>query len=302
MSYFAPYIDDSGIHMPTYEDRLQQLLADYQSIFGSGAELTPASPDYQLLSVLAKALDDTAALTLQAYNSRNPAYASGQALDLLLPQYGLTRLEGESDASARNRITAGLASRGNSVVEAIEAEIRLIPSVSHVLVRVNDTDAAVDSIPAHTIAAVVDAGSANAIASAIFRKKAPGIGTYGTLSRQVTDDHGAAHTISFSRPTTTSIFFSISLTTYAGFSESAVKSAMNAALLNHVNKVMEIGEDLNVPQLYGLLYQAAAEYATTFSITDLVLSYAGGTCRTKLTAAWNQKWYLSGEGSITYVI
>ena len=46
----------------------------------------------------------------------------------------------------------------------------------------------------------------------------------------------------------------------------------------------------------------AAEYATTFSITDLVLSYSGGTCRTKLTAAWNQKWYLSGEGSITYVI
>ena len=26
MSYFAPYIDSSGIHMPTYEDRLEDLV------------------------------------------------------------------------------------------------------------------------------------------------------------------------------------------------------------------------------------------------------------------------------------
>ena len=77
MSYFAPYIDASGIHMPTYEDRLQDLLSAYRTIFGQEAELSPAVPDYQLLSVFAKALDDTSALVLQAYNSRNPLYASG---------------------------------------------------------------------------------------------------------------------------------------------------------------------------------------------------------------------------------
>ena len=87
MSYFAPYIDSAGIHMPTYEDRLSELEAAYRSIFGIEAGLDPAVPDYQLLSVFARALDDTSALVLQAYNSRNPMYASGQALDLLLPQY-----------------------------------------------------------------------------------------------------------------------------------------------------------------------------------------------------------------------
>ncbi len=91
MTYFAPYIDASGLHMPTYEERLQALCDSYRSIFGQDAELSPAVPDYQLLSVFAKALDDASALMLQVYHSRNPAYAQGQALDLLLPMYGMTR-------------------------------------------------------------------------------------------------------------------------------------------------------------------------------------------------------------------
>ena len=77
MAYFAPYIDASGIHMPTYEDRLQDLCSAYRSIFGLEAELSPAVPDYQLLSVFAKALDDASAFVVAGYNSRNPMYASG---------------------------------------------------------------------------------------------------------------------------------------------------------------------------------------------------------------------------------
>ena len=101
MAYFAPMIDAAGIHMPTYEDRLQDLVSAYRSIFGQEAELSPEVPDYQLLSVFAKALDDTSALVLSAYNSRNPMYASGQALDLLLPQYCIVRQAGETDAEVR---------------------------------------------------------------------------------------------------------------------------------------------------------------------------------------------------------
>ena len=73
MAYFAPYIDGTGLHMPTYEDRLSDLVTAYRSIFGIDSELSESVPDYQLLSVFAKALDDTSALVLQAYNSQNPA-------------------------------------------------------------------------------------------------------------------------------------------------------------------------------------------------------------------------------------
>ena len=44
MSYFAPYIDGSGMHMPTYEDRLADLVSAYRSIFGIDAELSESVP------------------------------------------------------------------------------------------------------------------------------------------------------------------------------------------------------------------------------------------------------------------
>ena len=59
MAYFAPYIDSTGIYLPTYEDRLQNLEDSYRSIIGVDAVLGPSVQDYQLLSVIAKALDDT---------------------------------------------------------------------------------------------------------------------------------------------------------------------------------------------------------------------------------------------------
>ena len=55
MAYFAPYIDGTGIHMPTYEERLEALTEAYRGIFGAGAGLSAAAPDYQLLSVFARA-------------------------------------------------------------------------------------------------------------------------------------------------------------------------------------------------------------------------------------------------------
>ena len=91
MSYFAPYIDAAGLHIPTYEDRLEHLLTSYASIFGPEASLSESSPDYQLLSLFARSLDDVSQLLANWFVSRNPSYAAGAALDLLLPLFGLTR-------------------------------------------------------------------------------------------------------------------------------------------------------------------------------------------------------------------
>ena len=179
MAYFAPYIDETGIHMPTYEDRLQDLCDKYRSIFGQDAVLDPAVPDYQLLSVFAKALDDTSAYVLAAYNSRNPGYASGQALDLLLPLYGVVREVGESDSSVRNRMNAAIAARGIFTFDALAAALREIAGVSHFLIRANDEDTTVDSIPAHTLAVLVQGGNANRIAEAIWNKSRRASGLMG---------------------------------------------------------------------------------------------------------------------------
>ena len=89
--YFTPYIDGNGVHIPSYEDRLENLISSYRNIFGPEINLTPSSPDYQLLSVFAKALDDLSQIILVDFASRNPQYASGVDLDLLLPLHGLVR-------------------------------------------------------------------------------------------------------------------------------------------------------------------------------------------------------------------
>ena len=180
MAYFAPYIDGNGIHMPTYEDRLADLSEAYRNIFGIDTELSESVPDYQLLSVFAKALDDVSALVLQAYNSRNPMYATGNALDLLLPQYGLTRQPGETGASCRARIRHSLSGRSMGTADALLSAVKSVPVVKDAKLYINESDSTdANGIPAHSVAVVTRGGGTAALAQAIYDKKAPGIGTYG---------------------------------------------------------------------------------------------------------------------------
>ena len=155
MAYFAPYIDGSGLHMPTYEDRLAALVENYRSIFGLDSELSESVPDYQLLSVFARSLDDASSLVLSAFHQMNPMYASGQALDLLLPQNGISRLPGETDAAVRSRIVTALAENGRTMEQNILAEVMKVPSIKQATMFVNDTNATdAKGIPAHSICVV----------------------------------------------------------------------------------------------------------------------------------------------------
>ncbi len=91
MSWFEPYIDLEGIHIPTYLDLMDKLIADYKNIFGEDVYLGEETPDYQLLSVFAKCWDDLQAIVVKTYNDRDPDLASGNSLDLLLPINGMSR-------------------------------------------------------------------------------------------------------------------------------------------------------------------------------------------------------------------
>ncbi|MEE3403772.1 MAG: hypothetical protein VZR73_06790 [Acutalibacteraceae bacterium] len=300
MAYFAPYIDGSGLHMPTYEDRLAALVESYQSIFGIDSELSPSVPDYQLLSVVARALDDTSALVLNAFNSRNPAYATGESLDLLLPQYGLTRAEGETDAQARARISSALADGSSTMEESIVAAVKNVANVTKVKLHVNDGDATdAQGVPAHTLALLVVGGNVSSIAPVLFAKKNPGIGTYGNLSRTVTDAFGSTHTVRLARPVTYAANVLIAGKYYTGFDEAAVKAILSPILVDYITNKQEIGESLVVPSIYGVCYAALGEYATTLCITDVQVAANTTTSRERINLAWNEKLNLV-ESGITY--
>ena len=291
MSYFAPYIDASGLHLPTYEERLEELTGAYRSIFGIESELSASVPDYQLLSVFAKALDDVSALVLQAYNSRNPVYASGQALDLLLPQYGITREAGETDASVRARIRHSLAGRSSGSADALLAAVKAARGVRDAVVYINETDST-DSIgiPAHSIAVVTRAGVANAIAQAIYDKKAPGIGTWGGNSGIAVDADGREHTIAFTRSTEKKIYLHLYIRVVEGGNQETIQNAVIPAVTEYLDS-LSLAVPLNVPQLYGAAYAANQAIADTFVVTDIQVTIPGisGVIRDLVPCAWNEK-------------
>ena len=302
MSYFAPYIDGTGIHMPTYEDRLEDLTEAYRNIFGIETELGPAVPDYQLLSVFAKALDDASALVLQAYNSRNPAYASGNALDLLLPAYGLTRAAGETDASVRARIRHSLAGRSTGTADALLAAVKGAEGVRDARLYVNDTDST-DSIgiPGHSIAVVTAGGNGEAVAQAIFDKKPPGIGTWGSTTVTVPDAQGNGHPVSFTRNTDKMIVVYLFIRVLEGGNRDEIRNALKGSVADYING-LGLAAPLNIPQLYGAAYNAKPEIAKTFIITDIQAAVSGesSAARDLVPCAWNEKITTIQNGGVIF--
>ena len=91
MSYFTPYIDDSGLHMPTYNDILADIISSMKAIYGNDIYLEADSADYQFISILALKIHDSYQAVQYAYNSRSPSTAIGAALDSVVKLNGIAR-------------------------------------------------------------------------------------------------------------------------------------------------------------------------------------------------------------------
>ena len=90
-SYFPPNIDSSGLHLPAYSDVIDNFVENAQSIYGSDIYIENDAADYQLLSILARALNDALQTAQMAYNSRSPLTSIGVALDSIVKLNGLIR-------------------------------------------------------------------------------------------------------------------------------------------------------------------------------------------------------------------
>ena len=92
MPYTAPYIDASGLHIPTFQDILDDLISSMKSIFGTDIYLENDSLDYQMLAIAARKHYDDCCTAQLVYNNRSPATAIGTALNSIVKLNGLTRL------------------------------------------------------------------------------------------------------------------------------------------------------------------------------------------------------------------
>ncbi|MGG3884363.1 baseplate J/gp47 family protein [Brevibacillus panacihumi] len=91
MPYFSPYIDDTGYHMPTYQDIRDELVSQAKQIFGQDTYLDNDSQDYQMISVFSNMIYDAFLAGQAAYNSRGPATAVGAGLDVVVGINGIKR-------------------------------------------------------------------------------------------------------------------------------------------------------------------------------------------------------------------
>lgn len=91
MSYFKPYIDETGYHYPTYNEILEELVIRMQEIFGSGIYLGNDSQDYQLLSAIAEKIYDVYQTNEIVYNSHSPVTSIGTGLDYIVAINGIAR-------------------------------------------------------------------------------------------------------------------------------------------------------------------------------------------------------------------
>lgn len=93
MAYTAPYIDDAGLHIPTYADIRDDLVDQFKSIYGQDIYLENDSQDYQMISAFALKTHDTMQLLQIVYNNRSPKTAVGTGLDSLVKLNGIRRKE-----------------------------------------------------------------------------------------------------------------------------------------------------------------------------------------------------------------
>ena len=119
--------------------------------------------------------------------------------NLLEPTYGRKR---ETDIELRQSYIAKSALRSNTMIERIIAVLlNNVEDVESASGYENDMDVTDErGLPPHSIEIIVEGGDNTAIAKAIFRRKAGGIQTHGSVVVNVPGEYGDTIPVRFNRP------------------------------------------------------------------------------------------------------
>ena len=203
----------------------------------------------------------------------------------------------ESDDELRLRMRLSLLSRAATVDIAIESAISQLEGVTGVKVYINDsynTDS--HGIPSHTICPVVYGGDDDEIAKTFFNAKAPGIGTYGDVTKTVTDAYGRQKLVSFKRPVIKPFSVAIEGTVYNSQVDlSVMKQQIKDSIFEWGNN-RAIGENLIVSRIYPEIYSAIQ--TTGVAITSVTVSGDFGEESSMAVADWDWLFAISSADDI----
>lgn len=183
----------------------------------------------------------------------------------------------ETDAELRARYPSGLFRLGAATYPSLEPNIRdRVSGVTAIKVFENDTDAYDDSgRPPHSVHFVVEGGLDQEIGEAIYRAKAAGIASHGSVEVDVASDDGAIHAVRFDRPSPVYVWVKVAITPLSP-SEGIYPSDGNsrvAASINASGRLQGIGQDVVWQKYFSAVYQtpgiAFADLRFAFSADPL---------------------------------
>lgn len=194
----------------------------------------------------------------------------------------------QNDSSLRLERAKAVSRPGNAQVDNMLGEIFAIEGVRRAIVLENDTDVTdANGLPEHSIAPIVDGGSNEDIAKAIFRKKNPGCklhaaGTSVTVSNVFDLYPSNARDITFSRPNYVDMTISVTIQndgTLPNDTADRVKQAivdysageLVAAECGFNVLGFDIGEEVPVSRMYTPINQVIGVFGNSY-ITALTVN------------------------------
>lgn len=211
-------IDENGISVSSYRELRASLVQKMKGIFGESLDLSPSSPDGQLIDLFGFVYDEAKLAIQGAFASLDVDTAEGTFLDNVAAIMGLSRMEGEDDASLRARLVVADTS-GRATFDGMLTYLRdtLGPLVSLEENCEPDTDSA--GLPGHSIAVYIPESYSeiedDSIAQAIWNCKPAGIKSYGTSTGVAVDVAGMQHDVSFFRvDIVTTFYMKVTITEY----------------------------------------------------------------------------------------
>lgn len=106
MAYFAPYVDATGLHLPSYDDILAYENEQFLSVYGQSVTTGVNSADEQWIAIFSLMINDAFNTAQLAVNARSPSTAIGADLDTIVLINGITRKS--STASTATVVCTGV--------------------------------------------------------------------------------------------------------------------------------------------------------------------------------------------------
>lgn len=217
-------VDSNGITVKSFREIRTALAERFQGIFGESIDLSPSSPDGQLLDLFVYAYSDSAEAIQGAISNLDVNSAEGTFLDNIGTIMGVPR-NGDDDDVYRSRLitstTTGLATYDNMLTYLkanIDSGVNLVENCEPT------TDS--NGIPGHRFAVYVPGNfvakdendndiTDDFIAGHIWHCKPAGINSFGTSSGIAEDIAGQKHTVNFFKVTQSNPYYMrITITEY----------------------------------------------------------------------------------------